>query len=114
VSNCDELRARLDRVTSVVTKAEASKHLPPLTRSLIYLSKADQARPAGFAREMKRAAKQGPNALFEMQLLEAASRKRIWIADTVGTPCSRTVRKSWCSPGAAKMPKPSRGSWLPG
>lgn len=83
VSNCDELRARLDRVTSVVTKAEASKHLPPLTRSLIYLSKADQARPAGFAREMKRAAKQGPNALFEMQLLEAASRKRIWIADTV-------------------------------
>lgn len=83
VSNCDELRARLDRVTSVVTKAEASKHLPPLTRSLIYLSKADQSRPAGFAAEMKRAAKQGPNALFEMQLLEAASRKRVWIADTV-------------------------------
>ena len=83
VSNCDELRHRLDLVTSVVTKEEASRHLPPLRRSLIYLSKADQSRPAGFKAEMKRAAKQGANALFEMQLLEAASRKRQWIADTV-------------------------------
>ena len=83
ISNCDELKQRLERCTHVVTKAEASEHLPPLRRSLIYLSKADQSRPAGFKEDMKRAARQGANALFEMKLLEAASRKRIWIADTV-------------------------------
>ena len=82
-SNTDELRQRLGSVMSVVTKEEASRHLPPLKRSLIYLGKEEQSRPAGFKAEMKRAAKQGEGALFEMKLLEAASRKRTWIADTV-------------------------------
>ena len=82
-SNTDELRQRLERVMSVVTKEEASRHLPPLTRSLIYLGKEEQSRPAGFKQDMKQAAKRGKGALFEMKLLEAASRKRVWIADTV-------------------------------
>ena len=82
-SNCDELKQRLRAVTHVVTRAEMSKHLPPKRRQLVYLGKEDQSRPAGFKQAMKQAAKRGANALFEMQLLEAASRKRTWIASTV-------------------------------
>ena len=82
-SNCDELKRRLQAITHVVTRAEMSRHLPPKRRQLVYLGKEDQSRPAGFKQAMKQAAKRGANALFEMQLLEAASRKRAWIAATV-------------------------------
>ena len=92
-SNTDDLKHRLRLVMSVVTKEEAGRHLPPLCRSLIYLSKEDQSRPAGFKQEMKKAATKGANALFEMQLLEAASRKRTWIADTVKDACIEDDQK---------------------
>ena len=48
----------------------------------MYLSKAEQGRPSGFKREMREAARRGPQAKFETGLLEASSRKRPWIADT--------------------------------
>jgi superfamily II DNA or RNA helicase len=83
VNNCTELKNRLRPITHVVTREEMSRHLPPKRRQLVYLNKTDQSRPAGFKQAMKQAARKGANALFEMQLLEAASRKRTWIADTV-------------------------------
>ena len=81
-SNEGELRERLAQVTHVVSREMMSKDLPPKRRQLVYLAKADQGRPDGFKREMKMAAKRGAQALFETKLLEAASRKRGWIADT--------------------------------
>lgn len=81
-SNVTELKARLSAVTHVVSRAEMAKALPPKRRELVYLSKEDQGKPAGFKREMKAAARRGAQALFEMRLLEASSRKRSWITDT--------------------------------
>ena len=81
-SNETELKARLATLTHVVSRVEMSKGLPPKRRELVYLSKDDQSRPAGFKREMKAAARRGAQALFEMRLLEASSRKRNWIAET--------------------------------
>lgn len=81
-SNERELKARLSIVTHVVSRKEMAASLPPKRRELVYLSKEDQGRPAGFKREMRAAAKRGAQALFEMGLLEASSRKRPWITDT--------------------------------
>ena len=83
ISNCGELKNRLGMITHVVTYEEMTQHLPPKRRQLVYLGKDDQSRPAGFKEDMKAAAKRGAQALFEMKLLEAASRKRAWIAETV-------------------------------
>ena len=83
ISQCGELKNRLGMITHVVTYAEMTQHLPPKRRQLVYLNKDDQSRPAGFKDDMKAAAKRGAQALFEMKLLEAASRKRAWIAETV-------------------------------
>jgi len=83
VSNKEELQARLQEVCHVVKYAEMAKQLPPKRRQLCYLSRADQNRPAAFAADLKRAAKSGTQALFEMRLLEAASRKRGYVVETV-------------------------------
>ena len=83
VSHREELQARLSTVCHVVKYAEMAKQLPPKRRQLCYLSKADQNRPAAFAADLKRAAKSGRQALFEMRLLEAASRKRAYVVETV-------------------------------
>jgi hypothetical protein len=82
-SNCSELKLRLETMSHVVTYAEMSQHLPPKRRQLVYLSKEDQSRPTAFAKDMKEAAKHGKQAMFEMRILEAASRKRAWITETV-------------------------------
>ena len=81
-SNERELKARLSAVTHVVSRAEMARNLPAKRRQLVYLSKAEQGRPSGFKREMREAARRGPQAKFETGLLEASSRKRPWIADT--------------------------------
>ena len=83
-SNELELKQKLKKLVHVVSREEMARNLPPKRRQLVYLSKSDQVRPSGFAADMKRAAKNGAQALFEMKLLEAASRKRNWIAETVG------------------------------
>jgi|TARA_R110000787_G_scaffold208627_1_gene318538 hypothetical protein len=82
-SNEEELKKRLAKIVHVVSREEMARKLPPKRRQLVYLSKTDQVRPAGFSAEMKRAARNGVHALFEMRLLEAASRKRHWITETV-------------------------------
>ena len=82
-SNEAELKKKLSRIMHVVSREEMSRNLPPKRRQLVYLNKTDQVRPSGFKQDMKYAAKRGANALFEVKLMEAASRKRAWIAETV-------------------------------
>jgi len=82
-SNVRELRDRLREVMHKVTYEEMARSLPPKRRQLCYLSADEQSRPAAFAQDLKRAAKAGKQALFEMKLLEAASRKRKWIVEVV-------------------------------
>ena len=83
ISNTEELKARLAEATHVVSYGEMSKHLPPKRRQLVYLPRKDQSRPAAFKQDMKRAAKRGKAALFEMHLVVASSSKRKWVAETV-------------------------------
>tara|TARA_R100001594_G_scaffold42369_1_gene74426 strand:- start:8965 stop:10602 length:1638 start_codon:yes stop_codon:yes gene_type:complete len=80
-SNVKELNLRMKTMTHVVKRAEMTKHLPPMRRQLAYLSKGEQSKPSAFSKDLKAAAKRGKQALFEMKLLEAASRKRKWITD---------------------------------
>lgn len=80
-SNTDELNARLKSVWSIVKKEEAVRDLPPLRRKLVYLRKEDQNSPRGFKTELQQAARRGRQALFEMQLMESAARKRTWVID---------------------------------
>lgn len=82
-SNIKELQLRLKEVMHKVPYEEMAKALPPKRRQLCYLGASEQGRPGAFAQDMKRAAKAGKQALFEMKLLEAASRKRGWIVDVV-------------------------------
>lgn len=82
-SNVKELRTRLREVMHKVSYAEMAKALPPKRRQLCYLGPKDQSRPGAFSADLKRAARSGKQALFEMKLLEAASRKRKWIVDVV-------------------------------
>ena len=82
-SNKAELNARLKEVCHVVEYTQMARQLPPKRRQLCYLSKAEQNRPTAFKADLKKAAKNGKQALFEMRLLEAASRKRSYIVETV-------------------------------
>ena len=101
----------------VVSREEMARTLPPKRRQLVYLSKADQTRPAGFAEDMRRAARQGRQALFEMKLLEAASRKRNWIAETAADAveagqkvCVLTGRRKDCEALAKLIGKKAKGT----
>lgn len=83
-SNNGELDSRLKEMTSIVTKKEIAEVLPGTRRQLVYLGKSEQSRPpAGVAEEMRRAAKQGAQALLEARVFEASARKRKWIAEYV-------------------------------
>jgi len=82
-SNIKELKARIRMLCHKVSYEEMARDLPPKRRQLCYLSREEQSRPAAFSQDMRRAAKKGKQALFEMKLLEAASRKRAWIVDVV-------------------------------
>jgi len=82
-SNVEELRARLREVCHVVKYDEMSRSLPKKRRQLCYISPAEQSAPAAFSRDMQRAARLGPEALFETRLMEAASRKRKWVKEIV-------------------------------
>lgn len=80
----EEFKRRFAVISHRVSYEEMSRELPPKRRQLVFLGPEDQSRPEGFKAELKRAAKAGANALFEVKLLEASSRKRKWIAETVG------------------------------
>jgi len=82
-SNLDQLRQNLRRTWHRVKQAQVNRFLPAKRRQLVYLRKEDQSRPAAFARDLRRAAKQGRQTLLEMRLMEAATRKQKWLVDTV-------------------------------
>lgn len=82
-SNCEELKRKLSSVTHAVSYAEMAKELPPKRRQLVYLGPEDQTRQMSFRTEMKKAARRGGSAVFEVRLQEAASRKRGWIVKEV-------------------------------
>ena len=82
-SNTAELNLRLREVCYVVTKDEARAELPPWRREVVYIAPEDQVLPDGIRAELKRAAKQGSNAVLEVRLTEACARKRKWIAERV-------------------------------
>jgi len=78
-SNVDELNDRLREICHVVTQTEATANLPPKRRQVVYVKPGDQCRPSAFSQELKQAARAGTQALFEVKLAEAASRKRKWL-----------------------------------
>jgi len=83
-SNVPELKARLQMVIHTVKREELERSLPPKRRQIAYLEAEDQCVPArGFKGALKRAAKNGPSAIFEVKLEEASSRKREWVVATV-------------------------------
>lgn len=111
-SNIAELKQRMSTMTHVVQREQLARSLPPKRRQLVYLHKEDQSRPVGFAEDMKRAAKRGRQALFEMKLLEASSRKRKWIVETAVDAveagqkvCIMTGRRADCERIAKDMRK---------
>lgn len=83
-SNLDELAERLNRVTHKIDYRETHRHLPPKRRQSVYIAPEDQCKPsAGFAKELKAAAKLGGTALLEVKIAQAASSKRMAILNMV-------------------------------
>lgn len=83
-SNLEELANRLAHVTHKIDYRETHRHLPAKRRQSVYIAPEDQCRPtAGFAKQLKAAAKQGGTALLEVRLAQAASSKRKAIMDMV-------------------------------
>ena len=115
-SNEEELKAKLTKLVHVVSRGEMARNLPPKRRQLVYLSKSDQVRPVGFAADMKRASRNGPQSLFEVKLLAAASGKRPWIAETVADAltagqkvCVLTGRRKDCEALAQAVGRKAKG-----
>jgi superfamily II DNA or RNA helicase len=75
-SNLGELKRRLSYVSHKVPYSLANRSLPPKRRLVTYLKVSEQVRPEPIAAEIKAALKNGPTAILEMRLMEAASRKR--------------------------------------
>lgn len=83
-THTDELQHRLSVVMHVVNKNTSHAHLPPVTVETIFVPTSAQDPPSpGFKRDMKRLAKlarrgdqSARGKLFELQLQEAATRKR--------------------------------------
>ena len=82
-SNVDELKKRMSTVIHTVDRLEMARELPPKRRRLLYLGPQEQVRSIGYGKDLRQAAKQGGTKLFEMKLMEASSRKRRWMLDTV-------------------------------
>ena len=76
-SNMQELAERLKHSIHRIDYRDTHRHLPPKRRQSVYVAPEDQCRPSGgFAKEMKAAAKRGATAVLEVQLAQAASKKR--------------------------------------
>lgn len=92
-SNTGELNKRLKEVVHVVSAARLQAELPPKRRDTVYIKVADQTSPGDFRTELKLAARNGTNAIFEVRLMEAAARKRDWIAGYVAERVNGTKQK---------------------
>lgn len=76
-SNIDELNARIAHVAHVLDYRQTHRGLPPKRRQSVYIPPEEQCKPsAGFAAQLKEAAKRGPGAILEAQLARSASMKR--------------------------------------
>ena len=76
-SHLDELNERLRTVAHILSYSETHRHLPPKRRQSLYIAPEDLCRPtAGFAKELREAARRGPSALLEAKLAQAGSGKR--------------------------------------
>lgn len=76
-SHLVELKERLNHVAHILKYEDTHKHLPPKRRQSVYIAPEDQCNPSsGFAQERKAARNMGAAALLEVNLAEAASRKR--------------------------------------
>jgi SNF2 family DNA or RNA helicase len=82
-SNLDELKSRLALVSHSVKYSEANRALPPKRRQVTYVKVSEQVRADAIGEDLRRAARNGPTALLEMRLMEAASRKRNVIVEHV-------------------------------
>jgi superfamily II DNA or RNA helicase len=76
-SNIEELNARIAHVAHVLDYRQTHRGLPPKRRQSVYIPPEEQCKPsAGFAAQLKEAAKRGPGAILEAQLARSASMKR--------------------------------------
>jgi SNF2 family DNA or RNA helicase len=83
-SNVQELASRLNNCIHRIDYRDTHRHLPPKRRQSVYVAPEDQCKPsAGFAAEMKAAAKRGATAVLEVQLAQAASKKRKAVIDLI-------------------------------
>jgi hypothetical protein len=83
-TNVAELNKRLERSAHILDYRDTHRQLPPKRRQSTYIAPEDQSRPsAGFAAEMRKAAKRGPGALLEVKLARAASMKRKAVLDLI-------------------------------
>jgi superfamily II DNA or RNA helicase len=84
-SNLEELNSRLGNVAHILAYEETHRHLPEKRRQSVYIAPEDQCRPAaGFPAELRDAKKRGPNAVLEVKLAQAASKKRKAVLDMIG------------------------------
>ena len=84
-SNLEELNSRLGNVAHILAYEETHRHLPEKRRQSVYIAPEDQCRPAaGFPSELRDAKKRGPNAVLEVKLAQAASKKRKAVLDMIG------------------------------
>lgn len=82
--NLEELNARLSFTVHRRSHRETHRSLPSKRRQSIYLPPEEQDRArAGFASELKRAAKRGASSVMETRLAESASMKRSAVVDLV-------------------------------
>ncbi len=83
-SNLDELNLRLGNVAHILAYEETHRQLPAKRRQSVYIAPGDQCRPAsGFPAELREAKKRGANAMLEVRLAQAASKKRKAVLDMV-------------------------------
>lgn len=76
-----ELKSRLDISTLFIPEAITRQHLPRVSREVIYLPVNQQNEEAGEWKNDIKAAGGNFSHLFEIGLMQAASRKRSWIVD---------------------------------
>ena len=85
LSNAEELNDRLNLVKHKTSQKAMAANLPPKRRQIVRLTREEQNAPAGgFKRDLQRASKMGNHeGLFEVYLMEAATRKRKYVIERV-------------------------------
>ena len=84
MSNMDELRSRLLHSSHSIDYRDTHRQLPAKRRQSFYIAPEDQCRAsAGFPKELRNAEQNGPNAVLEVRLAQAASRKRKAVLDLI-------------------------------